>query len=701
MLLDLIKIQNFRSIKNIELPISSFVCIIGENNSGKSSILLAINTFIEDYKILKRDFYDSSIPIKIQIKLTGITEKDLEKIGDTHRDRIQELIIDGNLDLIKIFKVGEKPKILTTKLMPKDKRFEKEKIDELLKGKRGADIREILENHFPKYKELFERVNTQKSAKDEIDLIIENLEPEKLEKMEIPFPSGIYASVKLLLPIPILIPAVKDFNDDVKTKDSSTFGKLIGVLLGAIQETEQFKKLNKSLEELNRLLNRIDTEDGIIDERIEDLKNIEGLLNHYLKENFQNVDLQIGVPKPELKRVFSSAEICIDDGAKGLIESKGDGIKRAVTFALLRSYVEIRKHHSNSIDSDNFEYLILFEEPELYMHPSAQKILFVALCNLAVANQVLVTTHSPIFFSSEYIGTFVKMKKELNGEGKPYSKALPIVIKRDMDNRDLFKMLCYENNNAAFFSNKIVLVEGESDQIFFNHITKILEYNWDFDLNNIPLIQMAGKGSLKRYREFFESFDIKIHAILDLDIIINGFEKIGADERAIHLHNKLIQEIDKIIKDEEVEGNLTADQIKDLVNTYTWRKHWDRFKEITKKGGLFTKEVQYEITILLSKETENKRKIVLQNYELECKDKLLSCLREQDIYVLSLGSVESYYPDDAVGGDKLSKAFNACELISNREKIFELCPLIKVEESSEAYEFELIFGHIFDNNSNY
>ena len=40
-----VRILNYRGIKNDELCSSPFVCIIGENNAGKSTILLAISLF--------------------------------------------------------------------------------------------------------------------------------------------------------------------------------------------------------------------------------------------------------------------------------------------------------------------------------------------------------------------------------------------------------------------------------------------------------------------------------------------------------------------------------------------------------------------------------------------------------------------------------------------------------------------------------
>lgn len=43
-----VKIQNFRSIKEIEIsPIGDALILIGKNNAGKSAILSAIGAFLE------------------------------------------------------------------------------------------------------------------------------------------------------------------------------------------------------------------------------------------------------------------------------------------------------------------------------------------------------------------------------------------------------------------------------------------------------------------------------------------------------------------------------------------------------------------------------------------------------------------------------------------------------------------------------
>jgi len=193
-----------------------------------------------------------------------------------------------------------------------------------------------------------------------------------MEEKDLILPTGFWNSIKPLLPEPILIPAVKDITDDVKTTESATFGKLLGVLLSLIEDAEEFKDILESFETLKGYLNKVETDGKVVDDRLDEVKNIELILEEHIQENFPNVNIDIIIPPPGLKKIFSGAEIQIDDGMKSSIDYKGDGLKRAVTFALLRTYVEQKNTFK---ESDNSKFLFLFEEPELYLHPKAQRIL--------------------------------------------------------------------------------------------------------------------------------------------------------------------------------------------------------------------------------------------------------------------------------------------------------------------------------------
>lgn len=720
MLLNSIKIENYRGLRDTYLPLSRFVCIVGENNSGKSSTLLALSLFITGSKVNKADYHDNKNPIRIEVEL-NIDENELSKVKDEHKDKILEIITDKKLTLVRRYETDESVNLCYKKLVPIDERFDESNIAEILHGKKGKEIKNAITDYLPEYAEFFSEVGTQKNAREIVDSIIKDMPSSQLEEKDVklPIPESV---IKTLMPDPYYIQAVKDINDDVKTKESATFGKIISLFHKEIEGSEPVKDITESFRRIRTLFNKPDKGEDRPDERLKEVKEIEKLVNAYLKENFPNSRLEFYIPPLELKDLLSTTQIYVDDGTRGLIDSKGDGLKRAVTFSLLRSYVEMKRRpilldslNSENLESTNEEnfshqYLFLFEEPELYLHPAAQKILFDALSIISESSQVVVTTHSPIFFSSTSTNTFVKMKKIYENNIKPYSTSICIDLHTNTTNRDLFQLICYENNCAAFFANRVVLVEGDSDVYFFNHVAKTLNKEWDFNRKNIPLIKINGKGSVQRYRKFFNAFEIEVHAILDLDVLVNGFSKLGVGESTNSIYSQLINEVDKVAIDLNINGEPNKDKIKSMVEKYTWVQRYQRLKELCgtlSSGNNLSEDEIREINLLFEIEEKNKRKQVLQceDYEITYKDILLSSLRDENIYVLSKGTVEDYYPPWTFGDDKPSKAINACALLPDRESVLRISPLVNPrqnenndseEEVNKKTEFEIIFEKIFE-----
>ena len=56
-----LQVLNYRGLREVSIPLSNFVCITGENNSGKSSILQSLSLFISG-SALKRQ--TTSIQLK-------------------------------------------------------------------------------------------------------------------------------------------------------------------------------------------------------------------------------------------------------------------------------------------------------------------------------------------------------------------------------------------------------------------------------------------------------------------------------------------------------------------------------------------------------------------------------------------------------------------------------------------------------------
>ena len=67
-------------------------------------------------------------------------------------------------------------------------------------------------------------------CKRKIEELIENLPEDKFQYGWENLPTGFSNTVTPMFPEPIYIPAVKDFSDEIKTKESTSFGKLIKIL---------------------------------------------------------------------------------------------------------------------------------------------------------------------------------------------------------------------------------------------------------------------------------------------------------------------------------------------------------------------------------------------------------------------------------------------------------------------------------------
>ena len=91
-----VSIKNFRGLKDVTLNPSQMNCVIGENNSGKSTVLLAINLFLKGTKISESDYYDSSQEVYIDISFGDVSSIDLDKIADDENKLRIEKIIENN-----------------------------------------------------------------------------------------------------------------------------------------------------------------------------------------------------------------------------------------------------------------------------------------------------------------------------------------------------------------------------------------------------------------------------------------------------------------------------------------------------------------------------------------------------------------------------------------------------------------------------
>ena len=702
-----IHVQNYRGLKDVEASIDKFACIIGENNAGKSSLLQAFIIFLNGKRLDEHSYYDETQPIVVTVRFDDVTDRDLESLDEGHRPRIKKIIYDGSLTLVRRFPLGGSSKLCCKQMIPVDPRFHKDTYNKELKDKKGKNIEIFLADQYPELdKEVTRGVNTQTKAKSLIkDYVDNNLPSDDKRLEEVDLPTGIEQSVTKLLPEPIYVDAVKDFADEIKAKQSATFGKLLSVLLAAIEP-----KLNKErdiFKGLEKNLNRINHPDGSqTDDRLDEVKHIENTVEEYLHDIFAPIRIELKIPPPEMKAILSNANIEINDGGvKGNTDTMGDGLKRAITFAIFRSYVELSKAGINSLPEHPNRFLFLFEEPELYLHPTAQRTLFEALNQISQHHQVLISTHSPFFFQPENTDIFIKMKK-VSANPKPCSDLVQISLSDNMSERDLFQIISFENSNTAFFSKKTVLVEGDSELIAIPHIARTLCEDWDFVKKNITIIKINGKGNIRRFKEFFDAFEIPVVVITDLDILVDdSFKQLDVEQDIKRLRSKLLQKVDAKRQNQNSSDELVRlKKAKNRLDRGDQKALWGRVQEAYR---LYQEDPTSIPTLIETFEPfigslkkSGRRIDILRNHdytEILClKRELLAKLRMQGIYVWEKGCLDDYYLGEITpkhGKPQLADNFR--QEVSTREAVLELCEEIPIGNEYRP-EFEVIFSSIFD-----
>jgi len=93
----------------------------------------------------------------------------------------------------------------------------------------------------------------------------------------------------------------------------------------------------------------------------------------------------------------------VEDGQERNLEVLGQGTQRIIVTSILKAYVDILIERGNYTGK---LILILFEEPEIYLHPKLKRTLNVTLEKIAEQDnhQVIITTHDPYFVFKNFEG---------------------------------------------------------------------------------------------------------------------------------------------------------------------------------------------------------------------------------------------------------------------------------------------------------
>ena len=172
---------------------------------------------------------------------------------------------------------------------------------------------------------------------------------------------------------------------------------------------------------------------------------------------------------------------------------------------------------------------IVLEEPEMYLHPQAQRYFYRLLCEMSEKGQcqVIYSTHSPIFADVNRFECLRLVRRE-SGELSCVTFASQ-TERRGLKYEDAFKLggRFDTARNEVLFANRALLLEGYGDRIAALIVAEKLEF--DVDAEGIAIVDCGGKAGIELVIRVCDALGIPFVVVHDEDIW--PVEDISDDEK--------------------------------------------------------------------------------------------------------------------------------------------------------------------------
>ncbi len=563
-------VKNFRSIKSASgIHLDDISILVGKNNEGKSNLLNALNIAMNALK--KYGGSKSNIPRRISY--SRLRSRRLS--SDIYR-------WDYERDF-PILLQNKNSKLKTSFVL--EFRLSDEEIKEL-KKEIGITLKSPIE------------IVIVFNATGSFDVTIKNV---KCEDANINGQIAGYISKKINF---VYIPAVR-------TEEEA---KAVVYDLASIE----LKKIEDDSKYINALNKIRDLQQPII-------KDLEKRIKTSLLEMLPSIkDVSIETTEHMSRMSLRpTLEIQVDDGNMTNLENKGDGIKSLAAMALLKdmSY------------KDGTMSLVAIEEPESHLHPEAINILRETIYSLTKNNQVIVSTHNPLFVDRINIKSNIIVEK---GKAKPAKKI-----------EEIRSVLGVHVSDNLFNSRCVLLVEGQTDELILTALLSLLSIKLKKALNSkfLAIMTLHGTGYLNSHLNMLQNSLCIYHVFLDNDSAGKGaFEKAKNYELLTEKDITFINA--EGLKESEIEDCIDSAIYKDAIKekygvnldvsdfTKSKDKWSDRMKKVFEgQGKLWNDGVEKELKVCVSNCVKDNPKKALRPYRTapinklveELEAKIVSC----------------------------------------------------------------------------
>jgi putative ATP-dependent endonuclease of the OLD family len=516
-----LKIEGFRRIREANITFGDTTFLIGANNCGKSTVLRAIKSLLSvDKRLDSSDFFSVSDPETHETKIeTGVAT-----IEATFRNLPEEARnwrgFKGRIALYDVAgDTGESGLSITyrkTYTVAADVVIE-------MKSK-ARTIKEIYARA-EKPQELIEAGCDSAAVEaifDTLDKKIKASEKHKLYELDEIWdfsdddiwetnPGGIPGVVISKLPSFLLIPA-ESAEHEINSK-TGVLCQTLNELFEDVRNTStNYAQAKTHLEALAQELDPTDN-DSEFGKMLAELNRIVGGI---FPESKLHATADLTGPNT-LKPSFS---IEMSSNIRTSVSNQGTGMIRSAVFGILRFR---QKWLSGRTDNPGRALIIGFEEPELYLHPSAANQMRDTIYDLSTASsQIVATSHSPFM-----IDLSKKPRQIINrfylSDGNVAMKAFTATDAfkgLQDDDKTYVKMILKIDDHIAriFFTSKVIIVEGDTEDIVIREsLARLPETNRQKVRSSCEVIKARGKASIIGISKYLVAMGIIPTIIHDRD----------------------------------------------------------------------------------------------------------------------------------------------------------------------------------------
>ncbi|MCW7555921.1 AAA family ATPase [Endozoicomonas gorgoniicola] len=452
---DLLRVSGFRGIQNLEMTLPRVAVLIGTNNSGKTSVIKALQLALGDYSryLSDEDFHidaDEKVASKVLVDIRIIAVDS----GGNRTEKFEDEWVQEFGDKIQQEADGKQFFALRT-----------ESQSDPIKG--GYNTNRYALSRWPAFDEWQqERTNKKNSIPGRLDAL--------------PF---------------IGIEAQRDIHQELKEKSS-----LIGRVLASVDyDSEQVSQLESMVQEINELAVKNS-------ESLTNLKQHLGKLN----QSFQGSGRAEITPFPKKMRDLSkqfTVHFGEQESSSFSMEYHGMGTRSWASMLTVKAFTEMLSQKYEE-EAEPFFPVVAAEEPEAHLHPNAQRTLYRQLVNSV--GQIIVSTHSPYLAA---LANQNELRYLVSANGNVSVSQLDETLSPE-DKRKLQREVVH-SRGELIFSKALVLSEGETEEQALPQMFERYFGHESFELG-INFIGVGGSGAKYRpFLNFAHSFGIPVFIFSD------------------------------------------------------------------------------------------------------------------------------------------------------------------------------------------